>query len=75
MTFMSIHAEQPQRQATKTTSQISDPSHSACEVDLCAWPQHQNVLLREGRFSELEIPNFVGEIESLGRSEKRELGK
>jgi hypothetical protein len=37
------------------------------------WTQEQARLLREGRFAELDVPNVVEEIESLGRSERREL--
>ncbi len=70
---MSIHAEQPEQQATKTAAKIPDTSHSVYEVDFYAWTQHQSALLRERRFSELDIANLVEEIESLGRSEKREL--
>ena len=42
-------------------------------TDFYAWTQQQSALLREGRFSELDILHLIEEIESLGRSEKREL--
>ena len=70
---MSIHAEQREQQTTKTASRIPDPSHNAYEIDFYAWTQHQGELLRDGRLDELDIPNLIEEIESLGRSEKREL--
>jgi hypothetical protein len=43
------------------------------EQDFYGWTQEQAQLLREGRFSELDATNVVEEIESLGRSERREL--
>ena len=43
------------------------------EQDFYAWTQEQARLLREGRFAELDVVNVAEEIESLGRSEKREL--
>jgi len=43
------------------------------EQDFYGWTQEQARLLREGRFSELDIANVVEEIETLGRSEEREL--
>ena len=68
---MSIHTEQPEQQNTKTAPQRSETSHSLYEVDFYAWTQRQGALLREGRFSELDMTNLIEEIESLGRSEKR----
>ncbi len=43
------------------------------ESDLYAWAMEQAALLRSGRLSEADIANIAEEIESLGRSEKREL--
>lgn len=43
------------------------------ERDFYAWTQQQAALLREGRFGDLDVKNLIEEIESLGRSEKREL--
>jgi len=43
------------------------------ESDFYAWANEQSALLREGRFTEADIKNIAEEIESLGRSEKREL--
>lgn len=45
----------------------------AYTTDFYAWTQQQSALLREGRLGELDIPHLIEEIESLGRSEKREL--
>ena len=43
------------------------------EGDLYGWAMQQAALLREGRLAEADIANIAEEIESLGRSEKREL--
>lgn len=41
--------------------------------DFYAWSQEQACLLRAGKLSEADIRHIAEEIESLGRSEKREL--
>jgi hypothetical protein len=41
--------------------------------DFYAWANEQADLLRAGRLSEADIENIAEEIESLGKSEKREL--
>jgi|HubBroStandDraft_1064217.scaffolds.fasta_scaffold354328_2 hypothetical protein len=43
------------------------------DTDLYAWANEQAALLRAGRLSELDIENIAEEIESMARSEKREL--
>ena len=43
------------------------------ETDFYAWANEQAGLLRAGRLSEADIANIAEEIESMGRSEKREL--
>lgn len=43
------------------------------ETDFYAWATEQAALLRAGRLSEADIANIAEEIESMGRSEKREL--
>jgi hypothetical protein len=43
------------------------------ERDFYAWSQEQAELLRLGKFSEADIANIIEEIETLGRSEMREL--
>lgn len=47
--------------------------YPAYEEDFAAWLQAQADLLRERRFDELDIPNLVEEVESVGRSEFRAL--
>jgi hypothetical protein len=43
------------------------------DEDVLLWSQQQARLLREGRFSELDIEHLADEIEDVGKSEKREL--
>jgi hypothetical protein len=45
----------------------------AYELDFYAWTQQQAKLLQEEKWSCLDIPNLVEEIESLGRQERQEL--
>ena len=46
---------------------------SLYDQDFYAWANEQAALLRAGRLSEADIENIAEEIESMGRSEKREL--
>lgn len=43
------------------------------EHDFYAWANEQAALLRAGKLAEADIANIAEEIESMGRSEKREL--
>lgn len=43
------------------------------DADFYAWTVEQANLLRQGRFADADIANIIEEIETLGRSEKREL--
>ncbi|HAT1683239.1 TPA: DUF29 domain-containing protein [Klebsiella oxytoca] len=43
------------------------------DTDVVVWANEQAALLRAGKFSQLDIENIAGEIEDVGRSEKREL--
>lgn len=45
----------------------------AYDLDFYGWANEQARLLREGRLGEADIDNIAEEIESMGRSEKREL--
>jgi len=47
--------------------------NSLYERDFYAWANEQASLLRAGRLSEADLANIAEEIESIGRSEKREL--
>ncbi len=44
------------------------------EKDFYAWTVEQARLLRAGELSALDVANIAEEIESLGRSDRRELG-
>lgn len=48
-------------------------SNSLYEHDFYAWANQQAALLRAGRLDQADIENIAEEIESMGRSEKREL--
>ncbi len=43
------------------------------ETDFYAWANEQAALLRAGKLSAADIENIAEEIESMGRTEKREL--
>lgn len=43
------------------------------EKDFYAWTIHNADLIRHGKFSEVDIEHVAEEIESMGRSDKREL--
>ncbi|AMO56839.1 hypothetical protein GZ77_02260 [Endozoicomonas montiporae] len=44
------------------------------EKDFYQWTQQQAALIRKGRLGELDLNNILEEIESMGRSEHRQLG-
>jgi len=43
------------------------------DQDFYQWTHEQAELMKAGALSRLDIPNLIEEIESMGRSEKREL--
>jgi hypothetical protein len=43
------------------------------ETDFYAWTQEQARLLRERRWADLDLENLVDEVESVGRSDKRQI--
>ncbi len=43
------------------------------QTDFYGWTQQQAAFLKAGRLSELDIENLLEEVETMGRSEKREL--
>jgi hypothetical protein len=43
------------------------------ETDFYGWTQQQAALLKNGQFNLADFTNIIEEIESMGRSEKREL--
>jgi hypothetical protein len=52
---------------------MSTKNATLYDTDFYAWANEQAALLRAGRLSEADIENIAEEIESMGRSEKREL--
>jgi hypothetical protein len=61
--------------AIDRSSQIHQ-SHSAqtlYDTDFAVWIEHTAELLKQQRFSELDLENLIEEIEALGRSDRREI--
>lgn len=54
-------------------SQSVTTQNNLYEQDFYLWIQATAEHLKEGNFDRIDIPNLVEEIESMGRSEKREL--
>ena len=48
-------------------------SEQLYEVDFYAWTQQQSILIRDGRWAEVDRMNLLEEIESLGRQQRQEL--
>ena len=48
-------------------------SSNTYDLDFYAWANEQAALLRAGKLASADIENIAEEIESMGRSEKREL--
>jgi hypothetical protein len=48
-------------------------NHALYDQDFYAWANEQAGLLRAGRLSEADIEQIADEIESMGKTEKREL--
>jgi hypothetical protein len=53
------------------------PENSTCsslyEQDFAAWADRQALILKQGRFEELDLVNLIEEVESLSRSDRRAL--
>jgi hypothetical protein len=52
---------------------MSRRNAAAYDEDFYAWSQEQARLLREGRLNEIDAASVAEEIESLGKSDRREL--
>lgn len=52
---------------------MSTKNATLYDTDFYAWTAEQAALLRAGRWSEADVENIAEEIESMGRSERREL--
>ncbi len=51
----------------------SEISQNIYEHDFCAWLDRNVGLLREGRLSEIDVENIAEELETMGKSQHREL--
>ena len=49
-------------------------SNALYDQDFYAWTQEQARLMRERRFDDLDLENLIDEVQSVGSSEKREIG-
>jgi len=52
---------------------MTNPTADLYERDFYAWANEQAALLREGKLAAADIQHIAEEIESMGRTEKREL--
>jgi hypothetical protein len=52
---------------------MPDPASSLYDQDFYAWANEQAALLRAGKLADADIAHIAEEIESMGRTEKREL--
>ncbi len=52
---------------------MPDPASSLYDRDFYAWANEQAALLRAGKVADADIAHIAEEIESMGRTEKREL--
>ena len=59
--------------AQKTYVPVMPSNVPLYDRDFYAWSNEQAALLRAGRFADADMANIAEEIESMGRSEKREL--
>lgn len=56
-----------------TLDRAPDQEAPTYEADFVRWLEHQAELLRQGRVHELDLENLAEEVESIGRSDKREV--
>lgn len=50
-----------------------NPSANLYEQDFYAWTMKNAQLLRQGKLTEIDVEHVAEELESMGRSERREL--
>ena len=57
-----------------TSTQIPTKAHQQLyDTDFVEWIDQAAVLLKQGKFDELDIENLIEEVEDLGKKERREL--
>ena len=52
---------------------ITDPKLSLYEQDFYLWIQKTVELLQQGKLGQLDVENLIEEIDSMGKSQRREL--
>lgn len=65
------YADRAETDVKTMASNLRKPS--LYDDDFFRWTNEQADLLRQGRFADVDLENIVEEIETLGRSEQREL--
>jgi hypothetical protein len=60
-------------EANSKMTKTSIPALNLYETDFYAWTQQQAILLRSKEWSQLDLPNLIEEIESLGKQQRQEL--
>jgi hypothetical protein len=60
-------------EATSKMVENSMASLNLYETDFYAWTQEQASLLRSQQWNDIDLPNLIEEIESLGRQQRQEL--
>ena len=58
---------------TPKTEHTPDLKPNLYETDFYAWTEQQALLLQQQQWSELDLPNLIEEIESLGKQQRAEL--
>jgi len=56
-----------------TKTGLKPPPNELYQTDFYAWTQQQARLLRERRWDDVDLENVAEEIETLGRSDKRQI--
>lgn len=60
-------------QTPQTGKSLANLKDNLYKTDFAAWTQQQSYLLRNQQWHQLDLPNLIEEIESLGRLERQEL--
>lgn len=60
------------KQSTAASKEV-EPVKALYEADFFAWTQQQASLLQAQRWSDIDVPNLIEEIESLGKQQRQEM--
>ena len=63
----------PVPETNPKTAKTPMPAINLYETDFYAWTQEQATLLRSKQWSQIDLPNLIEEIESLGKQQRQEL--